>query len=110
MRTTITALAFIGLIGTSAVSAQDSALHEELVEWVFEPCMEVAAALDVESMDRESVDLGIKREHIAELMLASRDAAIQDLARTMKAGETWEERRAAYPVMLRVCISQQRGM
>ena len=105
MRTIIAALAIAGLMGTGSAAAQ-SALHNEIVEWVFEPCMEVAAALDVKSMDRESVELGIKREHIAELMLASRDAAIRDVVRKMKAGATWEERRAAYPVMLRMCISQ----
>lgn len=92
-------------MGAGSAAAQ-SALHDEIVEWVFEPCMEVAAALDVGSMDRESVELGIKREHIAELMLASRDAAIRDVVRKMKAGATWEERRAAYPVMLRMCVAQ----
>ena len=46
--------------------AQDN--HAELVEWVFAPCMEVAAALDVGALEQDQRDLGIKREHIAQFI------------------------------------------
>ena len=57
-------------------------------------------------MEKDQIDLGIKRGHIAQLMLASRDAAIREVSGKMKAGSSWEERRAAYPVLLRHCLAQ----
>ena len=45
--------------------AQDN--HSELIEWVFAPCMEVAAALDVGDLKQDQRGLGIKREHIAQV-------------------------------------------
>lgn len=68
--------------------------------------MEVAAALDVKSYDRETIDSGVKRTHIAQVMLGSRDAAIREVVAKMKPGTSWEARRAAYPVMLKLCIAQ----
>ena len=59
--------------------------------------MEVAAALDVRSYRQDQIDLGIKREHIAQLMTASRDAATRDVAAKMDAGATWEQRRRRLP-------------
>lgn len=84
--------------------------HAEVTEWVVEPCMEVAAALDVKKYKKESIDLGIKREQIAKLMVASREAATRKLAGQMKADATWEARRAAYPIMLKLCVQQLPGM
>ena len=50
--------------------------------------------------------MGIKRAHIAMLMLASRDSAIREVSDLMKSGTSWEERRAVYPVLLRQCLAQ----
>ena len=94
----------------SMPAARGADPHAEIMEWVIEPCMEVAAALDVTSYEADQIEMGIKREHIAELMTASRDAATRDVASKMKAGTTWEARRAAYPVMLRLCLQQLPGM
>ena len=93
---------------TASASAQsgDEDLRDELIEWVFEPCMEVAAALDVGSMEQESIDLGIERKHISQMMLASRDSAIREVVGKMKSDATWEDRRGAYPIMLRLCLAQ----
>ena len=74
------------------------------------PCMEVAAALDVKSYGQDQIELGIKREHIAEVMTASREAAPPDVASKMKSSVPWEARRAAYPIMLRLCLQQLPGM
>ncbi len=103
MKMLIAALAATLAFSTAAPATD---IHDEIVEWVFEPCMEVAAALDVKSMKEEDVKLGVKREHIAQLMLASRDNAIRDVVAKMKAGTTWNERRAAYPTILQLCLSK----
>ncbi len=60
----------------SVAVAQKADFHAEVLEWVIEPCMEVAAALDVKKYDEETIKAGVKRTHIAKLMLATRDAAI----------------------------------
>ena len=86
------------------VLAQDDDFHAEVMEWVIEPCMEVAAAYGVKSLDRESIELGMKREHVALVMAASRDSAARDLSSKMSPTATWEERRAAYPHMLKFCL------
>lgn len=90
--------------------AQGTDPYGEVVEWVIRPCMEVAAALDVKSNGQDRIELGIKREHIAEVMTASREAATRDVAPKMKAGGPWEARRAAYPITLRLCLQQLPGM
>ena len=99
------ALAAALLIAPVAL-AQEQDNHAELIEWVFAPCMEVAAALDVGDLDAERLGLGISRKHIAEIMLASRDAAIRDVSGKMKADATWEDRRALYPTLLKLCLAQ----
>lgn len=103
--TAVLAAATVALACNSA-SAAEPDLVAEATEWVFEPCMEVAAALDVKTYDRDTIDSGIKRTHIAQVMLASREAAIQQVVSKMRAGTSWEARRAAYPTMLKLCISQ----
>lgn len=90
--------------------AQKDNLHAEVIEWVIGPCMEVAAALDVKGYNADHLELGIKRAHIAKLMVASRESAIQKLTKRMKASASWEDRRAAYPIMLRICLAQLPGM
>ena len=110
MRIPYVAITIVTLtLGCAPIQAQDRDIHAEVVEWVFEPCMEVAAAIDIDELDKETIDLGIRREHIAQLMLASRDAAIRELTDKMKANVTWEERRAAYPPLLRFCLGQFTG-
>ena len=109
MKKLMGALAVTAMLGPAVAHAQESKFHAEVVEWVIEPCMEVAAALDVKTYKAETVEMGIKRTHIAKLMVASRDAATRRLAGQMKASATWEDRRAAYPIMLNLCLRQFTG-
>ena len=102
--------ATVALACAAGAFAQDVDPHAELLEWVFEPCMEVSAAFGVKDYEQDQIEMGVKREHIALLMLASRDSAIRDVATKMKAGTTWEARRTAYPVLLRLCLAQLPGM
>ena len=109
MKTPILTAALAAAIALSAAQAADP--HAEIMEWVIEPCMEVAAALDVKKYDWKTIETGVKREHIAEVMAASRDATTREtISAKMKAGASWEDRRAAYPVMLRICLQQLPGM
>ncbi len=91
---------------TGISHAQSNDLNAEVIEWVIDPCMQVAAAIEVESYDQEIVESGVKMEHIAKLMLASRDSEINDVVAKMKANSSWKERSAAYSVMLKLCLSQ----
>ena len=70
----IVALAALALarIGTAqAQSVED--YYAELKEWVYGPCMEVASTLTIGSLDKDSREQGVKREHVAQFMLTSRD-------------------------------------
>ena len=100
-------LASIVLTGALAFSstAQSADIHAEIIEWVYAPCMEVAAALAVGNLDKENVDLGIKRHQIATVMLESTDADIRDISKDLNAETPWETRRAAYPLFLRFCLN-----
>ena len=104
------AMAATVALACAPAAAQESAFVAEIKEWVIEPCMEVAAALDVKSYGADQIATGIKREHIAEVMTASRDATTREVASKMKAGASWEARRAAYPLMLQLCLRQLPGM
>ena len=95
------------LIEASA-STQD--LQAEVEEWVVEPCMEVAAALDVESASQELIELGIKREHVVELLVASRSAATADIVAGLDPNVPWERRRLVYPALLKLCLLSLEGM
>lgn len=108
MKRLIAIIVVAGLSYLTPVQADEELYYAELLEWVFQPCMEVGTALDVKDLDTESVELGIKREHIAMLMLADRDSKIRDLAATFAGGSknpSWEERRELYPSILRLCLS-----
>ena len=102
MKRSLVALAFAVWGGSAFASDQVS----ELNEWVFEPCMEVAAAFAVGDYDQESRDLGIGRKHIAALMLESRQHAIEEVSAKMKAGASWDDRKAVYPVLLKLCLAE----
>lgn len=99
----LTAVAAL-IAGVAVIPAQGDDFQAEVMEWVVEPCMEVAAAYGVKSFDREQIDLGMKREHVAQIMAASRESAARELAANIKG--TWEKRRAAYPLMLDICLAQ----
>ena len=103
MRQTVVTAAL--MVSASLSFADESNFHAEVVEWVVQPCMEVAAALDLQTIDKSALDMGIRRTDIAQLMTASRDAVTRDLAGKMKVGATWEERSAAYPMMLELCLA-----
>lgn len=111
-RIALCALAASMILAAPAAQAQDKAdaYYAELMEWVFEPCLEVVVAAQVaDTFDQEAIDLGMKRSHVAMLMLAERDHAIRDLAETFASGgkdPAWEERRAVYPILLRSCLQE----
>ena len=98
--------ATLTLVPVTTMPAERKDIHAEVIEWVFAPCMDVAAAIGVDGLDEESIDLGIGRRHVAMLMLAERDSAIRELTDKMKPNATWEERSAAYPALLRLCLAQ----
>ena len=50
------AAAIVVLLALSA-SSQAADFHDEVNEWVIEPCMEVAAALGVTTVDRDSLEM-----------------------------------------------------
>ena len=103
-------LAAAALVAILPYSANASDFHAEIMEWVIEPCMEVAAALDVKTYRREQLDMGIKREQIAQLLAADRSDGAQNLADSMNADAPWENRSAAYVVMLKLCVQRLPGM
>ena len=84
--------------------------HAEIIEWVIEPCMEAAAALDLETLDKSDLDMGIRRTDIAQIMAASRTAATEDLAAKISATATWKARSAFYPTILQLCLKSLPGM
>ena len=88
MKNWVTAIAAATLTSVVGIQAHSADYADELREWVIGPCTEVSAALDVGDLDKDSLDLGIKRTDIAQLMVASRDSAVQDLAGKMKAVAT----------------------
>ena len=92
------------LAGMAIASVRGDDFHAEVMEWVIEPCMGVAAAYGVKSFDREQLDFGMKREYVAQIMTASRDTAARDLSSKMAPSATWQDRRAAYPIMLKLCL------
>lgn len=109
--TTIVAALVVLAIGADNARAQSvEDYHAELKEWVYGPCMEIGAALAVGTLDKKTRELGVKREHVAKLMLASRDGTILDFAKTLAGGSkspNWEARRKFYPPLLRLCVQQQ---
>ena len=89
--------------------AQEPDYHEELTEWVFEPCMEVAAAFVVEHISTENRGLGANRKSLAEGMMVSQrkrmKEVVDSLMQTGAGLENWEDRREMYPSMLRICLN-----
>ncbi len=98
----------LALVATATVllagQAQATDYREEIIEWVVRPCMEVAAALEVDVYEKKAIDSGIKRSFVAEMMVANRAVNVENLANKMTPGMSWEQRRMAYPPMLTLCI------
>ena len=94
--------------GVTETAAVD--YRAEIMEWVIEPCMEAAAALDLGTLDKSDLDMGIRRTDIAQIMAASRSAATQDLAAQISTTATWTSRSAFYPMMLQLCLKSLPGM
>ena len=104
IRTTLAAALFAL---SNACMAQFTAkdFHAEFIEWVYEPCMNVAAALTVHELDKEYLNAGIKRELLAKVLLNEKEPALQKLVKKANANSRWEDRRQAYPTMLRMCLN-----
>ena len=108
MNWTIRTAAAAALLWAGSAGAQTDAdaRYAELIDWVYYPCMQVATAVGVEDLTDEQFQMGITRAQAATLMLASREAAIRNLAEKMSDGAPWKERRAVYRVMLDICMGQ----
>ena len=104
IRTTAAAAAILFVSGSAA---QEPDYYDEISEWVFEPCMEVAAAFVVDHISAENRDLGTSRKLLAEsLMLKQRGKMEEAVAIFLQGGaERWEDRRQMYPSMLRICLN-----
>ena len=99
------------LFGTTSAFAQD--FIKELEQWVVEPCMEVKTALELSDLKKKDLEAGIKRTNIAKILTMSRAKNTKKLAETVrnsKAGSSWKSRSILYPTLLRLCLSQLRGM
>ena len=72
--------------------------------------MHVMAALDVEIIGQDHLDMGINRDGLVMGLVASRSAVTQDIARKMNEIGDWKARRAVYPIMLKECLSALDGM
>ena len=92
--------------GSAGAQTDADARYAELIDWVYYPCMQIATAVDVEDLTDEHFQMGINREQVSTMMLASREAAIRNLAEKMSDGATWKERSAAYRLMLDICMGQ----
>lgn len=100
----------VGTVIASSGNARGEDYTAEVREWIVEPCMHVMAALGLKDIERETLDMGVNRDHIVAMMVTSRDQVTKNMASKMKKGTTWEERSAVYPAMLRLCLSQLDGM
>ena len=101
------ALGAVAVVAGLMISAAQAAdYHAEVIEWALEPCMMVRAALDAQDLDEEVLDMGIKLEHIVQLMVAEKDAAARDLVKNMDSDWPWKKRAGAYVATLRLCLMQ----
>ena len=75
MKTLLTLLALFSL--AASAQAPEEIYYQELIEWVFQPCMEMATALEVKNMDQETRDIGLTRAMVAKVMLAGREDRIR---------------------------------
>ena len=105
MRIAYAALSVVSLTFASICTAQSPTpdYRAELLEWVFVPCMNVTAALQVNMVEEEHLDSGLRRKHLAQALLDERESALQQFVKKGKPA-SWEDRRKAYPVLLRMCL------
>lgn len=102
MRESVVVAILCGFVATP--QAQENDFHAEILQWVVEPCMSVAAAIGVKDLEADQLELGIGRKHVEAIMVTSRDTAAREMAGNMDPNATWETRRAAYPALLRLCL------
>ena len=108
LSTTVAVVLFLCALAPGIASAAEEHTAE-IMEWIIEPCMEVAVAIEVKNLDRDTLATGVKRSHLAKIMSADREAAARRLAKSMKKGATWKQRSDVYPAMLRMCIRNIKG-
>ena len=97
------------IIGTAQAQSVDD-YYAELKEWVYGPCMEVAAALRIGKLSKGSREQGAGREGVALYMLTTDDQDIREAAKTLASGigrPDWDVRKNIYPSLMRLCIKQQ---
>ena len=104
------------LVGSCAVAAYSQettdTYYDELMQWVFEPCSEVAAALSVTAIDGSTMRNMIEidnskglRKGTAQYIASRKEAVARDMAAKFgKRAQSWERRREGYPVLLKWCI------
>ena len=74
-------------------------IREEILEWVIEPCMAVAAALDVDELHHDA-----KRELIAHVLILQVTEMIREIVEGTLPFAKWEQRRTLYPGFLKACL------
>ena len=103
-KTTLLALAACMAVTTSAHS-QSVDFHEELKEWVFQPCTEVQAALDAPKLDYDTLETA-GRSHWADFYMSFREDAIKEFGDNLgETPNTWKQRAELYETLLRICLS-----
>ena len=91
-------------VSTTLAESPSQTSRAELIEWVFGPCTNVAAALQVGLVEQEYLDAGLRRTHLAQVLLDEKQAALEKFVAKAKADVAWEDRRKAYPILLRMCL------
>ncbi|MXY38771.1 MAG: hypothetical protein F4160_01210 [Rhodospirillaceae bacterium] len=103
--TTLAAAATFLAAAPGAATDRTAQFAAELKKWVEEPCAEVSAAIGVRG-HTEANARDIDRQNLAEIIVMSRQHKTMKLARSMRASASWQDRRRAYPLMLKLCIGK----
>ena len=98
------ALLIVGSCAVAAFSQETDIYYAEIKQWVVEPCAEVGAALAVKTI--EETDMTVLRKMTAQELVRQQEPLARELARKMRSGAAWEDRRKAYPMLLRMCIER----
>ena len=98
------------LLASSGSYAEEQGIRADLIEWVFEPCMDVAAALEVGGLEESTRDSALGRKVLTQFLLVSRDASIREMSANLEAeikpDAKWQDLRVIYASMLRICLAQ----
>ena len=116
MKTRTMLLATALLWPASAYADSFEVHYTEIKQWVVEPCAEVGAALavrvvsqqDLDALPSKDAERGM-RKLTAFALVQKQENTIRTMAAQMNASSTWEDRRAAYPLLLQMCVEKISG-